>query len=202
MSLRHPRPLVLASSSPRRAALLREAGYEFEVVPPPVHEPPADHAYSSVEGLAEALAYFKVRSVEDLRPEATLLAADTLVAGNDEIIGKPRDAVHAREILQSLGGTRHQVVTGVAIIGPGGQPRMIRHAVSTLIMRPMSSGEIDAYIASREWEGKAGAYAIQESGDRFVSIESGSLTNVVGLPMELLADMWRDWHKLGAAVGV
>lgn len=186
--------LVLASASPRRAELLRAAGYRFEVVPATVTEPWLDNDDIPTEAHAEATAYFKARSVSAQRPDATILGADTVVAVGDRRIGKPRDADDARKILSRLSASRHRVVTGVALIGPRNTRRMIRHAVTTLDMRRMSPEEIDRYIASGEWEDKAGAYAIQENGDAFVTVVAGSLSNVVGLPMELLEQMWKDWH--------
>src|ERR1043166_6213018 len=95
----YPRPLVLASESPRRAALLREAGYEFDVVVPTVKEPPSDHEFAAPEAMAEALAYFKARSVANQRADAAILAADTIVVLNNHVLGKPADADDARRIL-------------------------------------------------------------------------------------------------------
>ena len=190
-ALSAPQPLVLASASPRRAALLREAGCDFEVVPPPLTEPSLRESRTRPGELAEALAYFKARAVTALRPTAHVLGADTIVVLRGRVIGKPADARHAREILSELSGSRHQVITGVALLSPRGCRRLIAHEVTELYMRPMSEAELEAYLAGGEWQGKAGAYAIQESGDRFVSIVHGSLSNVVGLPMELLGALVR-----------
>lgn len=188
-----PDPLVLASASPRRAELLVEAGYEFDIQPATVSEPWLATNDVQPESHAEAVAYFKARAVASSRPDATILGADTIVAIGDRQIGKPRDAEDARRILTRLSASRHRVITGVALIGPGNTRRMIRHAVTTLDMQRMTIDDIDAYIASGEWQDKAGAYAIQETADRFVTIVEGTFSNVVGMPLELLSVMMAEW---------
>ncbi len=183
--------LVLASSSPRRRQLLAEAGYDFEVVDPPIEEPTDLGPALMPTGRAEALAYFKARSVADFMPHAYVLGADTVVASagaQAELLGKPADSIEAARMLRRLSGTRHEVITGVALLGPGGY-RHISSDVTYVTIRPMTEGEIEAYVASGEWIDKAGAYAIQESADRFVEKVEGSFSNVVGLPMEMVGRM-------------
>lgn len=175
---------ILASSSPRRKQLLSEAGYEFETVDPPIDEPASPVRALNPSEVAEALAYFKARSVADGRPDAMILGADTICAVGDEILGKPADADDARRMLRTLSSTPHHVITGIALLGPG--VRMITSDRTRIHMRPLSETELEDYIASGEWEGKAGAYAIQETADRFVTNVDGSFTNVVGLPVELV----------------
>jgi len=171
--------------------LLAEAGYDFEVVDPPIEEPTGlGPALSPVER-AEALAYFKARSVADGKPRAYVIGADTVVATagkSAKVLGKPADRVEAERMLRDLSGTLHQVITGVALLGPGGH-RQIASAVTHVTMRPMTDAEIEAYVESGEWIGKAGAYAIQETADRFIERIEGSLTNVVGLPIEMVTRM-------------
>jgi septum formation protein len=184
--------LVLASSSPRRRQLLAEAGYDFEVVDPPIAEPADLGTAFGPAGWAEALAYFKARSVAQFMPDAYVLGADTVVAAvgaAGEMLGKPADSVEADRMLRRLSGTRHQVITGVALLGPAGY-RHISSDVTYVSLRQMTEEEIQAYVASGEWIGKAGAYAIQESADRFVEKVEGSYSNVVGLPMEMLGRMF------------
>jgi septum formation protein len=169
--------------------LLERAGYDFEVVAPDLDEPAQDAG----QGLqpaqaAEAIAYFKARSVAAMFPDRRILAADTVVCAGGRIIGKPRDADDARKILREISSEPHTVVTGVALLEPG-EERLIASDTTQVTMRPMSDEEIEDYIASGEWEGKAGAYAIQETADRFVEKVEGSYTNVVGLPMELVDRM-------------
>ena len=142
---------------------------------------------------AEAVAYYKGRAVADRRPEAVVLAADTLVALDGRIYGKPEDADDARRILTTLGGTVHQVITGVAMIHRTAGRRTLRH-VSTLVkMRALNRDQMDAYIAGGQWVGKAGAYGIQDTDAPFVDRIEGSFSNGVGLPMELVKTMLADY---------
>lgn len=179
--------LILASSSERRRRLMAEAGLDFEVIQPSVAEPGGYVLNLPPIQQAEALAYFKARSILDLHTEATVLGADTIVVLGEDVLGKPDDAEGARKMLDKLSGTRHRVITGVAIVGPCG--RLIASETTYVEMREMSPGEIDEYIESGEWAGKAGGYAIQETADRFISRIDGSFSNVVGLPMELVTQM-------------
>ena len=193
--------LILASASPRRRQLLAEAGFDFDVVVPPIPEPDRVSGKLTPPQQAEALAYFKARAVAQEHQEALVLAADTIVALRDEILGKPIDRDEARRMLRILGGTRHAVTTGVALLGPAGE-RLIASETTYVRMRRMTDRQLDAYIASGEWAGKAGAYAIQETADRFVETVEGSFTNVVGLPVKLVARMikelrrYRQTHKV------
>jgi septum formation protein len=190
----HKRPLllggglILASASPRRRELLARAGWPFRVVEPPLTEPQEEWRGLSPRGLAEALAYFKARSVWEANPGERVIGADTVVWHAGQLIGKPAGEEDARAILRSLCGSRHAVITGVAILGPGGR-RLIASDATYITMRKASQAEIQAYLDGGEWRGKAGAYAIQETGDRFVERVEGSFSNVVGLPLELLERM-------------
>lgn len=179
--------LILASSSPRRRELLAQAGLEFEVAAPPLAEPATGLEGLSPAAQAEALAYFKARAVGP-REDAYVLGADTIVAAGQAVLGKPADAAEARAMLSGLAGTRHAVITGVALLGPGGR-RRIASATTFVVMRAITSRDVDAYVASGEWEGKAGGYAIQETADRFVERVEGSFANVVGLPVDLVVRM-------------
>ncbi len=181
--------LTLVSSSPQRRNLLREAGYRFRIIEPRLHEPddrdkspnltPAQHA--------QALAYFKARSVADENPDCLLLGADTVIAVGNDVFGKARDRDDAARILRVLTTTPHQVITGVALLHPAGDRRLIAHAATRMVMRPMSDEQLEGYLDSGAWEGKAGAYGLQAGGDAFVERIEGSYSNVIGLPMELLA---------------
>lgn len=189
--------LILASSSPRRRQLLADAGYAFAVIDPPLGEPDGRLAGLPPRQQAEALAYFKARSVAESNPDAMVLAADTVVASGGAVLGKPAALSDARRMLETLSGTRHAVVTGVALLGPG-PARLIASEVTHVTMRAMLPEEVEAYLASGEWRGKAGAYAIQETADRFVQNVEGSFTNVVGLPMELVEQMIHEFRCHGA----
>jgi len=178
---------VLASASPRRRALLAEMGYSFEVAPPAINEgvdpglPP--------ERQAELLAERKAEGVAAEVGEAVVLGADTLVACEGRVIGKAADEAQAREFLRVLTSHRHAVITGLCVLDTLTGEKQAAHDVTWVTMRRMTQAELDAYIASCGWRDKAGAYAIQEGGDRFVERLEGSESNVVGLPTELVAEL-------------
>jgi septum formation protein len=184
--------LILASASPRRQALLRDAGFTFVVDPADLDEDDVPPGLAPAE-LAEHLAVEKARIVAGRRPDDVVLAADTVVAFGDLPLGKPADAAHARRMLQQLAGSTHQVITGVAVAHATAGVAISVRVVSTVRMRELSATEIDRYVGSRQWEGKAGGYGLQDaagfptddpSKDPFVIAASGSPTNIVGLPME------------------
>ncbi|GMU23591.1 MAG: Maf-like protein [Phycisphaerae bacterium] len=186
-------PIILASRSPRRALLLSEAGIEFEVVVPECEEPLPEDWLGSPCAYAESTSYLKARAVADAHFDRVILAADTVVAIRNRLFGKAADAEDARRILGELLGTTQSVITGVTIYAPATGKRLIRHAETFVTMRRMSEEELDAYIASGGWQGKAGAYGIQDAGDRFIEQTRGSFSNVVGLPMELTLGMLKDF---------
>ena len=180
--------IVLASGSPRRQELLRRAGVEIRVVPPLIDEPSHRPDCLSPRQWAEALSHFKARCVAAMGYwDKCVLAADTICALGQRVLGKAADADEARQMLHDLSRNPHQVITGVTVLCPG--KRLIASDSTTVTMRPMTDDEIDAYVDSGEWIGKAGAYAIQETADRYVDHIDGSFTNVVGLPMELVLEM-------------
>ncbi len=184
--------LILASSSPRRAELLREMGLRFEVRPPTVCEPEPRSPGQIPHHWAEALSYFKARSVaKDLR-DGFVLGADTIVSLGDEIIGKPADADDARRILSALVGTTHDVITGVTLLNIATGERLIRHETTAVTLKPMFEDTLERYLESGLWEGKAGAYGIQDSGDANIEHLEGSYSNVVGLPIELVEQLCAD----------
>ena len=181
--------LVLASASPRRRDLLTELGVAFSVRAAAVDETPPPRA--APDAAAREIAQRKALAVLADAPGATVLAADTIVVAADgEFLGKPADAADARRMLGKLSGTTHRVVTGVCLAKSGAAPQTLSETTA-VTMRPLTPAEIDAYVASGECFDKAGAYAIQESGDRFVTRVDGSWTNVVGLPMEPVVRMLR-----------
>ncbi|MBN1344287.1 MAG: septum formation protein Maf [Phycisphaerae bacterium] len=181
--------LILASGSPRRAQLMADNGYLFEIIKPALDEPDESGPEVPPAQHAEALSYYKARCVANTYqgPDAIILGADTVVAHDGHIYGKPADADDARAILSTLAGTTHEVITGVTVLRPAADIRFITHEVTHVTMRPMPSDVLERYIASRAWEGKAGAYGIQDHGDAYVERINGSFTNVVGLPMSTVA---------------
>ncbi len=187
------RPLILASSSPRRRTLLTEAGYEFSVIDPPIGEPERLSPDVPPTHQAEAISYFKARAVAAQLESGVVLAADTIVACRDTVFGKPIDIDDARRILSALVGEAQNVVTGVTLLDAATQKRSISHDVTTVWMRSLPDEAVERYLASRAWVGKAGAYGIQDQADPFVERIAGSFTNVVGLPMELVAPMLGEW---------
>jgi septum formation protein len=186
--------LVLASSSERRRRLLEEAGYDFEVIVPRLPEDRL-HGQDPVV-LAESLAYAKARQVADRIDKNVVAGADTIVSLKGKVIGKPADEAGAREILRSLSGSAHEVITGVCLVNARRGERLLGSEITRVLMRALSDAELDAYVRSGEGLGKAGAYAVQESGDRFIERIDGSFTNVVGLPMPLLSRMLDVMKKL------
>ena len=186
-------PLILASQSPRRAALLHECGYEFDIVNPPLREPERLPGGPTPAQLAEALGFFKARSAAETVDRGIILAGDTVVALRDRLFGKPENRADARRILRILAGTTHQVITGVALVSAATDERQIGHDATAVTMRTVSEEELDAYLDTEAWAGKAGAYGIQDDDDPFVERIDGSFTNVVGLPMELVSRMLGAW---------
>ena len=188
--------LVLASGSPRRARLLRDAGYLFKIVAPPIPEPHTPRPGVAPAEEAEALSYFKARAVAGVVRRGLIIAADTVAALGNEVFGKPADEADARRILTRLVGTTHQVITGVTLADAAGERRAIAHDVTHVTMRSTFDGSVDAldaYLATGAWCGKAGAYGIQDRDDPFVQSIRGSFSNVVGLPLELLGRMLAEW---------
>lgn len=182
--------LVLASASPRRQALLHEAGYEFEICPANVDEEAHGQQLLPAE-LARQLAMEKARVVAEQYPSDVVLGADTVVAFGDKPLGKPAGAEAARRMLKLLSGTTHIVITGVAIVCLERQFEKTQAVMSAVRMRVMTEREVERYVESGEWQGKAGGYGIQDR-DPFVMRMSGSLSNIVGLPMEATRRMLGD----------
>ncbi len=182
-SLAHnPSPqFVLASGSPRRQELLRSGGYDFLVDQADIDENDFPQDILPIE-LSLRLARTKAQEVAARHPADVVLAADTVVAFGDEILGKPEDAYQARDMLKLLSGTTHIVITGVVVKKLAGAFIQEKRVLSAVRMRWMSEREIDAYVASGEWRGKAGGYGIQDN-DPFVKRLAGCHTNIVGLPM-------------------
>ena len=181
--------LILASASPRRAELLRQGGYEFEAATPPLAEPDAFGMALPPELQAEASGFFKASAVSQAHHQGVVLGADTVVALGSQVFGKPRDVDDAYRILSTLAGTEHEVITGVTVLEAPTGRRRIAHDVTRVRMRRLLDEHLRRYIDGGEWEGKAGAYGIQDQSDPFVERVDGSFTNVVGLPMELVAEL-------------
>ena len=178
--------LVLASASPRRADLLREAGILFRVAPAHIDE--AVRVGESPEAYVERLAREKAEAVHTASPGAFVLGADTTVVVDDTILGKPVDRAEAARMLELLAGRSHRVLTGVALLGPADFTRAAVVSTNVTFSR-LSDADIAWYVGTGEPLDKAGGYAIQGGASRFVERIDGSFSNVVGLPMEVVG-MW------------
>ena len=186
MSEQHSVSIILASASPRRRQLLTEAGYKFTVVQPDI-----DESAFSPEGLkaceyAERLALAKAKNVAEKHPDCLVIGADTVADFKGQIIGKPADEKEAEQITRKLFSGPHKVITAVAIVRLSSGTELSESETTTVYPRELTAEQIREHIKSKSWQGKAGAYAIKETGDEFIERIDGSLTNVMGLPMELL----------------
>lgn len=166
-------PILLASSSPQRPAILHQLGLPFEVVAPPYEElgdDPVEHAAG------------KARSVDG--GERPVLGVDTVVRCGGRVLGKPGGPEEAAEMLDALGGRTHEVVSGLCLRTPAWEE--LHSETTRVVFRPLDARDIAAYVAAGEWEGRAGAYAIQGLGAGLVERVEGDYLNVVGLPAALL----------------
>jgi len=178
--------IILASASPRRKELLAEAGYKFTSVIPNIDESafPIER-YTTCE-YAKQLALAKAKSVAEKHPDSLVIGADTVVDFDGQIIGKPADAKQAQQITKKLFSRAHKVITAVAIVRLNDGTELVESDSTTIYPKKLTAEQIAEHIKGGTWRDKAGAYAIQETGDEFVEKIEGSLTNVMGLPMELL----------------
>jgi septum formation protein len=181
-----PPPLILASASPRRAELLRRLKLDFKIIPGDATEVFDEHL--SPRELCQLNAHRKARAVAKKIPDALVLGADTLVFLEREIFGKPRDLDEAKQMLLKLQGRTHQVVTGVSLIHLRAHRERIFAVSTDVTFRSLDENQTRKYLAKINPLDKAGAYAIQEHGDKIVAEISGSYSNVVGLPVERLKE--------------
>jgi septum formation protein len=186
-------PLVLASGSPRRRELLARVGVAVEVMPPDVDE--SRRPEGAPLPYVRRVARSKAAAVARRLPDRWVLAADTIVEVDGEILGKPSDAADARRMWELMAGRSHQVITVFALRGPGSR-EVVREVATEVIFRAASPDEIAAYLRAGEWRDKAGGYAAQGMAAAFVSGVRGSFTNVVGLP---LVEVLEELARVGAA---
>jgi len=185
--------LILASTSPRRADLLRDSGISFRVEAPLVEEWSAEDFPEIQPGeLARGNARRKARAVAEKHPGQPVLAADTIVVCEGRVLGKPADEEVARQMLAWLSGRTHEVVTAAVLVLPDG--KKIRESVvrTRVKFRELAAAEVEAYVREIDVLDKAGAYALQDGGDRLVERVEGSRSNVVGLPMETVLPWCED----------
>ncbi|MGH2929350.1 MAG: Maf family protein [Solirubrobacteraceae bacterium] len=187
-----PARLILASGSPQRRAILEQIGARFEVRVSDVEEltdgPPAELVLENAYRKAAAVAAGLPPRAADGGP--CVLGVDTIVTLGARIFGKPRDEAHAAEILAQLAGRSHVVLSGVCLIEPGAPDRTRTAAAQTAVeLRALDRAAIDAYVATGEWRGRAGGYAIQGVGATLVTRVEGDYLSVVGLPVATLLDL-------------
>lgn len=193
-------PLILASRSPRRAQLLRAAGYKFTVEPA---SEDAECGLCSRETAPELVARYAYRKAADVlsrRSTGLILAADTVASCLGEVLGKPHDAEHAERMLRTLSGRRHDVFTGVCLWSASGSRCLVDVVRTELYMQPLSEAMLRTYLESMLWEGKAGAFGYQDGNDWLQVVGDGSESNVVGLPMERLAELLENFDSLAETV--
>jgi septum formation protein len=174
--------LILGSSSPARRYLLERDGYEFEVRPAHIEEP-TDAGYPNPRQLVQHIAWLKAEAVAPQIDEGILLTADTVAWLDGQVLGKPANEADARRILRFLGGREHELWTGVCLWRRPGDLQLAWQERSLVLFNKLCDAELDAYIASREWQNNSGAYAIKETSDPHVRVVQGSVSNVIGLPM-------------------
>ena len=171
-------PLLLASTSPQRRAILEQLGIPFDVVPPDYeeHDPPEADA----DDLVRNHALGKARSVADGAGDRPVLGVDTTVVLDGRIYSKPAELGEAERMLEELGGRTHAVVSGLALITPGWE--VVEVELTRVTFRPLTPRDLANYLATHEWEGRAGGYAIQGRGAALIERIEGDYLNVVGLP--------------------
>lgn len=188
--------IILASSSPRRAEILRDAGIPFTVCSTQVDETPfpAESAQAMVARLAEEKARAAAALLDLSDRDCIVIGADTTVEFNGEILGQPADAAHAREMLAKLSGNTHRVLTGIFLLRLPDNATRAAIEISTVTFTSLNESEIASYVSSTEPQGKAGGYAIQGIAGRYIPKIEGCYFNVVGLP---LARLYAELKKLG-----
>jgi septum formation protein len=186
-----PLRLILASGSPARRELLSHAGYRFEVLPADIAEPGGE-GFSDPRMYVQHVAWLKAADVARRLDagDAVILAADTVGWLHGQAIGKPADEADARRILGLLAGNEHELWTGVCLWRRRDNVQAAWQEVSRVVMKPMAEPDLDSYLSTRLWQGCSGAYAIQED-DPYVCVLEGSVSNVIGLPMETLSTVLR-----------
>ena len=182
---------ILASASPRRKLLLEKAGYRFTVQPSEVDEAAFEVVGIDSATLCRQLALAKANEVARRYPDRFVLGSDTVVDLDGEIIGKPADAAHAEAITRKLFSRPHKVITGLALVCIAKGIEIVEVDTTTVYPRKLTEAQIAEHIRKGDWQGKAGAYGIQETGDEFVERIEGSFTNVMGLPMERVEKLLR-----------
>lgn len=186
-----PQSLILASASPRRRRLLESAGFKFEVIASGVNESDIPSEGKSPAQFAADAALAKARDIAPKHPRSLVIGADTVVDFEGHIIGKPTDEKDADRIIRLLFSKPHKVITAVALLQVADHTEIVADDTTTIFPNILTEKQITDYIATGRWRGKAGAYGIRPD-DPFIDHIEGSLSNVMGLPMELLTELFKD----------
>jgi septum formation protein len=176
--------LILASASPARRELLARTGYPFEVMPADIDEPQS--GFRDPRTFVQTVSWLKAVAVAPRIDDGLILAADTIAWINDHPILKPADEADARRILREMSGREHDLWTGVVLWRRPDDLQIAWQEQTRVAVAPLSDAELDTYLATRSWRGHSGAYAIQEKDDPYVRVVRGSMSNVIGLPLETL----------------
>lgn len=179
---------ILASSSPRRVVLLKTLGYHFNVIPHRVAEECVPCNALPVD-FVQKLAFLKADDVARRVDSAIIIGADTIVLHNESILGKPKDKHDAKRMLLMLSNSEHEIISGVCVIDVPAKKKFLRFGRTHIRMRQIMEKEVEMYIRSGEGMDKAGAYAIQGEGKKFVEKIDGSYSNAIGLPLEIVREM-------------
>lgn len=179
--------LILASTSPRRIVLLKSLGYLFDIIPHGIEECIQGNVLPAE--LVQNLAFLKASDVARRVCDAVIVSADTIIVHEKSILGKPKDVSDAKRILSILSNSEHDVISGVCVMASPSRKKMLRIERTHIKMKCIKDEEIDRYILTGEPMDKAGAYAIQGEGGKFIEKIDGSYSNAVGLPLELLQEM-------------
>jgi septum formation protein len=183
MAVQQSQRLILASGSSARRYLLSRAGYRFEVRPADIEEP-SGQGVTDIREFVHRVSWLKAAAVAAQVEHGVLIAADSVAWIDGEVIGKPADAADARRILKLLGGREHELWTGVCLWRRPDDLQLCWQERSTVLFTALDDAAIDAYLATHQWQQNSGAYAIQEGIDPYCRVTQGSVSNVIGLPME------------------
>ncbi len=178
--------LILASASPARRELLARLGHPFEVLPADIDEPQS--GFRDPRTFVQTVSWLKAAAVAPRIDEGIILAADTIAWINDHPILKPADEADARRILREMSGREHDLWTGVVLWRRPEDLQIVWQEQTRVAVAPLSEAQLDVYLATRSWRGHSGAYAIQEKDDPYVRVVRGSMSNVIGLPLESLRE--------------
>jgi septum formation protein len=181
-----PNRLILASASPARRELLARLGYSFEVSPAEIDEP--ETGFRDPRTFVQTVSWLKAAAIAPCITNGVVLAADTIAWINDHPILKPADEADARRILREMSGREHDLWTGVVLWRRPDDLQIVWQEQTRVYVAPLSDAQLDVYLATRSWRGHSGAYAIQEKDDPYVRVVRGSLTNVIGLPLETVVE--------------